>query len=333
MHVPPELYSLLGLSRVIGKGSYGMIYSLKYDKLHVIKITQDHPIKQNNSDFFDNKCDNILYHKSAIYFQQYQLWAVTYARATADLRKYITLNFNNNLKFVISTACKLINGIRHIHSIGFAHFDVSGANILVFDNGSICPNIKLSDFDFLSKVEIGNSLNYDIFYNGLVTIQYRPPEILFGSRNQICGSFTDIWSFCIVLIELILNKHPFLRYLYDFHKTPIRNEYNCIAKQVTLENCGCRKCHVKNHIEKMISKFDASNNTFVETNNCKLITHVYRRLHLLCELSMLSPDNCKQVCDTINELIKNIIFSEPKKRPTAQCIYMTLEHLANIIFQ
>lgn len=330
--IPTDFYGTYGLNRVIGKGSYGLVCSLKHDKTRVIKFTKENPFNRGNKQFFSNKCDNILYYESAMYVDSHDLWVITYKRAFADLYRYLAYT-RNNIISIFSIATKLINAISHIHSLGMVHFDISAGNILLFDNyKTIHHDVKLSDFDFLSKIETGNIIEYDTFDHELVTVQYRPPELLFPSRKKICGAFTDIWSFCIVLVELIFNRHPFLRYLYDPRDSPIRNEYKCTADDVTINKCRCKKCHVKNHIEDLIGNFNINDNTFMsanDANDCKLIVHVRNHLNLLCDSAKFSDEKKQQIIDTLIEVIKNIIFSEPEKRPTAHSLHVTLVSLTS----
>lgn len=96
-------------------------------------------------------------------------------------------------------AKQLAEGVAYLHRSNILHRDLKPANILVSKNHII----KISDFGLAC-----------IYYQGIVhedcemvSLWYRAPEILMGSRNY---SFEiDVWSYGCILVEL-LQKKPFL---------------------------------------------------------------------------------------------------------------------------
>lgn len=78
------------------------------------------------------------------------------------------------------------------------HRDIKSDNILYNSNGEI----KLADFG-LSKKE-NHQINHT---NRVVTLWYRAPELLLGSRRY--DTKIDIWSIGCVFTELILGDPLF----------------------------------------------------------------------------------------------------------------------------
>ena len=68
-----------------------------------------------------------------------------------------------------------------------------------------CGRLKIADFGLSREF---NEKNSDKYTQKVVTLWYRPPEILLGSKNY--KSAVDLWSVGIVFAELVTKK-PFLQ--------------------------------------------------------------------------------------------------------------------------
>lgn len=78
------------------------------------------------------------------------------------------------------------------------HRDIKGANILISSAGEV----KLADFGLARVFYPGNEkVNYT---NKVVTLWYRAPELLLGSRNYTQA--VDMWSVGCVFAELVLQQ-------------------------------------------------------------------------------------------------------------------------------
>ncbi|KAF2903441.1 hypothetical protein ILUMI_02747 [Ignelater luminosus] len=107
---------------------------------------------------------------------------------------------NTNVKFSFGEIKKvmqqLLNGLYYIHSNGILHRDMKTANVLITKNGVL----KLADFGLaraFSALKIGTKNRYT---NRVVTLWYRPPELLLGERNY--GPPIDIWGAGCIMAEM-----------------------------------------------------------------------------------------------------------------------------------
>ncbi|XP_024033114.1 protein IMPAIRED IN BABA-INDUCED STERILITY 1 [Morus notabilis] len=92
---------------------------------------------------------------------------------------------------------QLLSAIEHCHLRGIMHRDIKVSNILVNDEGIL----KLGDFGLANIV---NSKNKQSLTSRVVTLWYRPPELLMGSTSY--GVSVDLWSVGCVFAELFLKK-------------------------------------------------------------------------------------------------------------------------------
>lgn len=107
---------------------------------------------------------------------------------------------NANVKFNIGEIKKvmqqLLNGLYFIHSNKILHRDMKAANILITKHGIL----KLADFGLARAFSTAGKDKQNRYTNRVVTLWYRPPELLLGERNY--GPPIDLWGAGCIMAEM-----------------------------------------------------------------------------------------------------------------------------------
>jgi len=101
---------------------------------------------------------------------------------------------------------QLLEALEYMHSQKYLHRDLKPANILIDSH----HRLKLADFGLARNIEpqildkLHDRRSTQELTNKVVTVMYRPPEILLGATRY--GYAVDMWSAGCILAELMLGK-------------------------------------------------------------------------------------------------------------------------------
>ena len=119
---------------------------------------------------------------------------------------------NVQVKFSLAEIKKvmqqLLNGLYYCHSNNILHRDMKAANVLITKAGIL----KLADFGLARAISKGKENRYT---NRVVTLWYRPPELLLGERNY--GPPVDLWGAGCIMAEM-WTRSPIMQGTIEQHQ-------------------------------------------------------------------------------------------------------------------
>ncbi|XP_078172311.1 cyclin-dependent kinase C-2-like [Carex rostrata] len=159
---------------------------------------------------------------------------------------------------------QLLTGLQYCHDNKVLHRDIKGSNLLIDNEG----NLKLADFGLAKilsdELIIFITRNYEteILTNCVITLQYRPPELLLGSTKY--GPEVDMWSVGCVFAELLLGKPIFpgedemdqLKKIFEICGTPDENNWPGVTQMLLYNNAMVQQRPMERCIGEVFQNFD-----------------------------------------------------------------------------
>ncbi|XP_022320982.1 cyclin-dependent kinase 9-like [Crassostrea virginica] len=198
----------------IGQGTFGEVFKAR-DRQTRRLVAMKKVLMENEKEGFpitalrEIKILQLLRHENVV-----DLIEISRTRATPYNRMkstfYLVFEFcehdlagllsNANVKFSIGEIKKvmqqLLNGLYFIHSNKILHRDMKAANILITKTGVL----KLADFGLARAFSTAGKDKQNRYTNRVVTLWYRPPELLLGERNY--GPPIDLWGAGCIMAEM-----------------------------------------------------------------------------------------------------------------------------------
>lgn len=136
------------------------------------------------------RLEDVVSHKNKLY--------LVFEFLTQDLKRYLD-NHTIEEDLIQSYMYQLLKGIAYCHSNRVLHRDLKPQNLLIDTEGTI----KLADFGLARAF----SIPVRTYTHEVITLWYRAPEILLGSRNY--STPVDIWSIGCIFAEMLTGNALF----------------------------------------------------------------------------------------------------------------------------
>ncbi|RIK73809.1 hypothetical protein DCC62_16585 [candidate division KSB1 bacterium] len=194
----------------LGEGGMGIVYKAedtKLDRFVAIKFLPHH-IAANNDERqrfkVEAKAAAALNHPNiatihAIEEADGEMFIVMEFIEGQELRKLLIDNDQLSIDNCLSYAIQIAEGLKAAHAKGIIHRDIKSGNLMVTESGQV----KIMDFGL---AKIGGGVHLTKSGTTLGTAAYMSPE---QARGAPVDHRTDIWSFGVVLYEMLAGRLPF----------------------------------------------------------------------------------------------------------------------------
>ncbi|OHT15840.1 RAC family serine/threonine-protein kinase like protein [Tritrichomonas foetus] len=187
------------LIKVIGEGHFSKVYLARMittDEYIALKVSERKDIAYNEKNII-SKLTNpfIIGFKFYFEFDDKSYLGLEYT-AAGDL--FSRFEYEISKRDAKIYASELLIGMKYLHSQGIVIRDFKPENILLCTNG----HLKLADFGLAKFLKNENNTTRTI----CGTADYSAPEVV---KNEEYGKPADVWSYGVVLYELLFNCSPF----------------------------------------------------------------------------------------------------------------------------
>ncbi|KAL2554863.1 mitogen-activated protein kinase kinase kinase 21 [Forsythia ovata] len=104
-------------------------------------------------------------------------------------------------------ARSILQGLSHIHGIGYVHCDLKPDNILLVHNGGRARvsefRVKIGDFGLAKRAQGNKKRKLEPYWRG--TLRYLAPEAVLGNVQEFPS---DVWAFGCIVLEMLTGKPP-----------------------------------------------------------------------------------------------------------------------------
>ena len=217
----PKQVSHYDRLKTIGEGTYGVVYKARDTKTNeyvalkrmfmdddnegissttmrevaILKQLQHPNIVQLKSIFFDSSSNR---HSTGDLYLVFECMS-------CDLKQHMNKYYNTApmpIKTIKKFMFQILNGIAYCHSSSILHRDIKPQNILINEQ---TEEIKITDFG-LSRAHI---LPNRTWTHEIITLWYRPPEILLGCKSY--SIYVDTWAIGCIFAEMLNQNKPLFR--------------------------------------------------------------------------------------------------------------------------
>ncbi|GMT27385.1 hypothetical protein PFISCL1PPCAC_18682, partial [Pristionchus fissidentatus] len=252
----------------IGEGGQAVVYSCY---LKIEGIQQKYAVKSYSSDCSKSELTmlrklehvNIVKFIGLVQFNGRRSLLLEYCHST--LRSLLS-SYPLEKNSVAAHAISIASGINYLHTNLILHRDLKPENVLI-DSNRIA---KLCDFGISREIHDKSTL-----FTFIGTRPYMAPELI---RGENCSEKIDVWSFGIILWEMMTGKRPYegieavvLVYAIGNKKAPlpIPFETHFESLSILLNRCWAENHHHRPSMDSVIASIENFKDELAETSETR----------------------------------------------------------------
>ena len=113
------------------------------------------------------------------------------------------------IPLAVQLGVQALNGLEAVHASGVIHRDLSPDNLMLMEDRRGQMNIKIIDLGLARTLEMDANLEITQVGMFMGKLQYCSPEQAGASSGQTLDARSDLYSFALVLYEMITGRPPF----------------------------------------------------------------------------------------------------------------------------
>jgi len=240
------------ISKEIGKGAYGKVFTLKDNEDYVLKKINYMDPDTIRSILLEIIIMYSIDHPNIMKCKGWNLSKISMefymVKYPISLMKYLQLNqaskYHINTKTINSMLMNILNGIDYIHVNGILHLDISDDNIMLDNNlNCVITDFGLSDIEY-KKDDFKSNIKQKF---PVIKNPFAPPEVL---EETFYNSKADIWSFGVLMAKII-------NYGYIFLNIKERNNQLKYINTFLSKNNEDKKKFIENYISPRCIDYDS----------------------------------------------------------------------------
>lgn len=217
--VPPSVEDKYEILEKISEGGMGAVYKVRHrfiGRVRVIKVMRPHlvaDVAMRRRFVREARLAGNLRHPNIA--QVYDFAMAQNGEAYLAMEYIDGFNLGEihrpcilpSVAFVLEVACQVLDALAYLHGKGIIHRDLSPDNIMVKRDDGGTPLAKLIDLGIAKLVEGDSTLTAAGGFIGKV--RYASPEWFRKELRDTADQRSDLYSFGVVLYELLTGRHPF----------------------------------------------------------------------------------------------------------------------------